>query len=159
MGKTEVPMNKTFDRYSSVIFALIGALFVVESRNIATSAYGSQVGPNLFPLGLGILLILLSVRLFFETTRTTDGKAQAAPLKHKRFLIMLVATTLYACFLEEIGYVIGTFLFLLTGFRAMGSSSWWKSAVIALLFSVGVYYIYVHILQGTLPGLPAWLGF
>jgi putative tricarboxylic transport membrane protein len=152
-------MNKTFDRYSSIIFALIGALFVVESRNISTSAYGSQVGPNLFPMGLGSLLILLSIRLFFESMKGQAGERQSSPLQYKRFLIILASTVLYAFFLEEIGYVIGTFLFLLVGFRVMGSTSWWKSALIAMLFSGGVYYIFVEILQGTLPGFPSWMGF
>ncbi|MFY0544252.1 tripartite tricarboxylate transporter TctB family protein [Brevibacillus sp. H7] len=152
-------MNKTFDRYASAIFALIGALFVAESRNIAASAYGSQVGPNLFPLGLGILLILLSVRLFYETAKVQSDQSQSVPLRHKRFLLMLAVTFLYAWFLEEIGYLIGTFLFLLAGFKLMGSGSWLKSAGISLLFSSGVYYTYVHILKGTLPGFPSWLGF
>jgi putative tricarboxylic transport membrane protein len=152
-------MNKYFDRYASVIFALIGTLFVVESRNIATSAYGSQVGPNMFPMGLGILLILLSIRLFFESWKASGGEGKSAPLQHKRFLIILAATCLYAYFLEDIGYVIGTFLFLLAGFRVMGAESWWKSGLIALLFSGGVYYLYVDILQGTLPGFPSWIGF
>ncbi|MDA5107188.1 MULTISPECIES: tripartite tricarboxylate transporter TctB family protein [Brevibacillus] len=151
-------MNKTFDRASSILFALIGALFVVESRSISTSAYGSEVGPNLFPMGLGILLILLGLRLFWETFRYRGAVPSAVPLRHKRFLLMLLATVLYAWFLEEIGYVIGTFLFLLAGFRLMGSASWWKSAAVALAFSVGVYAVYVHILKGTLPGFPSWLG-
>lgn len=151
-------MNKTFDRYASIVFAVIGAFFVTESRNISTSAYGSQVGPNLFPLLLGIILVLLSARLFYETFRykTEQGKRQETNVK--RFLIMLAATFLYAYFLEDIGYLLGTFVFLLIGFIVMESKSWWKSALIAASFSVIVYYVYVEILEGSLPGFPAWLG-
>ncbi|HLG28000.1 MAG TPA: tripartite tricarboxylate transporter TctB family protein, partial [Paenisporosarcina sp.] len=54
-------MSKTFDRFASIAFLLIGLLFVVESRSISQSAYGSSVGPNIFPLALGIILILLSI--------------------------------------------------------------------------------------------------
>lgn len=154
-------MNKTFDRFGSVAFALVGALFVAESRKIATSAYGSEVGPNLFPLALGLLLILLSLRLLWETyAKQPQGAVQApeVPLQNKRFLVMLAATVLYVLLLEEIGYVITTFLFLTVTFRVMGSASLWKSALIALCFSAGVYGIYVYVLKGTLPGLPAWLG-
>lgn len=150
-------MNKTFDRYSSILFALIGAFFVVGSKTISTSAYGSQVGPNMFPLGLGIVLILLSFRLFYETTKYSSNQVTAEKLNHKRFLTMIGITIIYIILLEPVGYVISTFLFLVAAFRIMDSKTWWKTVLIAAAFSVGVYYIYVEILQGTLPDFPVWL--
>lgn len=153
-------MNLTFDRFGSILFALIGAMFVVESRSISASAYGSEVGPNIFPLGLGILLILLSLRLFWETLKKkgTSATAAAEKLNYRRFLLILAATFLYVLLLEILGYVIATFLFLAFAFRVMGSASLVKAALIALVFSAGVYYLYVYLLQGTLPPFPAWLG-
>lgn len=155
-------MNKVFDRYSSVCFALVGALFVIESRNISTSAYGSEVGPNMFPMGLGIILIILSLRLFWESTRSkAEGSAATGgkSLQYKRFLTIFAATLLYVYLLEPVGYVIMTFLFLFVTFKVMGSKSYFKTTLVSFAFSVGVYYVYVHLLQGTLPGFPVWLGF
>lgn len=151
-------MNKTFDRYASVVFAAIGAFFVVSSQGVAESAYGSQVGPNLFPLILGILLIMLSIRLFFETRSYETGRKEESTKNLKRFLIIVGATFVYAFFLEDIGYLIGTSLFLFVGFQVMGNRSWWKSALVAILFSAAVYGVYVEILEGSLPGWPAWFG-
>ena len=154
-------MNRTFDRFSSVCFALIGAFFVVESQRISSSAYGSQVGPNMFPLGLGIVMILLSLRLFWEAGKKTSGSpaGDAAASRYGPFFIMLLATLLYVLLLEPVGYVITTFLFLLVAFRVMGAKSIVSSLLVALGFSAGVYFLYVHVLKGTLPGFPAWLGF
>ncbi|GED27173.1 hypothetical protein BAG01nite_32750 [Brevibacillus agri] len=153
-------MNARFDRYGSIAFALVGAFFITESQHISTSAYGSQVGPNMFPFGLGILLVLLSLRLFWETFQAKNRAVAEAPEKllYKRFLLMLVATVLYVLLLEPIGYVIATALFLYVTFLVMGSKSQLQSAVVSLLFSVGVYVVYVQLLKGTLPGLPTWLG-
>lgn len=154
-------MNRIFDRYSSICFALVGALFVVESRNISTSAYGSEVGPNMFPLGLGLILILLSLRLFWESSQKTAGYGapeNAAKLQYKRFIIMLTATFLYVFLLEPIGYILTTFLFLFVTFQVMGSKSYLKTILVSLCFSVGVYYVYVGLLKGTLPGFPVWSG-
>lgn len=151
-------MNKTFDRYASVVFAAIGAFFVAASQGIAESAYGSQVGPNLFPLLLGILLILLSARLFFETRSYPHGEKEAGANNRKRFLLMVFATFLYAYFLEEIGYLLGTSLFLFVGFQVMGNRSWWRSALVATLFTGAVYGLYVEVLEGSLPGWPSWFG-
>ena len=154
-------MILTFDRFGSILFALIGAVFIVESRSISTSAYGSDVGPNLFPLGLGVLLILLSLRLFWETLKQKNahtGASSSDSLNYKRFLLILVATFLYVFLLETLGYVIATFLFLTFAFRVMGSASILKAAILSLVFSAGVYFLYVYLLKGTLPEFPAWLG-
>lgn len=152
-------MSKTFDRYASLLFLVVGAAFVIGSLNISSSAYGSNVGPNIFPMGLGGLLVLLSVRLFYETFRYKQEKQKGASLDYKRFGIILAAAVLYVLVLEEIGYVISTFLFLLVGFQTMEKGKWLSSLFISALFSIGIEYLYVEVLDGTLPGLPDWLGF
>lgn len=154
-------MNLMFDRIGSLFFALVGALFIAESQNISSSAYGSQVGPNMFPFGLGVILILLSLRLLWETYKKGTAASTSephSPLRYKRFFFILTATILYVLLLEILGYVISSFAFLTYAFTMMGSKSVLKSVIVSLLFSVGVYGIYVHLLKGTLPGLPSWLG-
>jgi putative tricarboxylic transport membrane protein len=135
---------------------IIGVLFVIGSRTISKTAYGSNVGPDIFPLGLGIILVLLSIRLFYETLRYPKAEGKKESLDYKRFFIILGAALLYALLLETIGYVITTFLFLLVGFQTMERGKWVPSILIALLFSFGVYYLYVGVLEGTLPGYPIW---
>jgi putative tricarboxylic transport membrane protein len=151
-------MNKTFDRYAGIVFFIVGALFIIESTKIATSAYGSNIGANIFPLVLGILLCLLSLRLVYETFRIKHTENHKEKLDYKRFGIIFAAAVLYAYFLEDIGFVIGTFLFLMISFQTMQRGRIWVSLIIASAFSYGVYYLYVHVLDGTLPGFPAWLG-
>ncbi|QQE74501.1 tripartite tricarboxylate transporter TctB family protein [Brevibacillus composti] len=152
-------MNKTVDRYTSFFFLFIGVSFIVGSRSIAQSSYGSEVGPDIFPFWLGVICSLLSVRLFFESLRAKGEEEQQEKksLDYKKFAIILGTTTLYCLFLEKIGYVIGTFLFLLIGFQTIDKRKWPLSTLISLAVSVGVYYVYVEILQGTLPGFPSWL--
>lgn len=149
-------MDKTFDRYASVVFLMIGAAFAVGSFSISKTSYGSSVGPNIFPLGLGIIMILLSIRLFFETLRYKENGKEKDSLDYKRFLIILVAAFFYALTLETIGYVIGTFIFLLIGFQTMEKGKLLKSVIISGIFSFAVYYIFVVLLKGTLPGFPIW---
>jgi putative tricarboxylic transport membrane protein len=153
-------MNKTFDRYASLVFLALGIAFAAGSMSISTSTYGSNVGPNIFPLGLGVILVLLSLRLFYETFQTKqERKEDGQKLDYKRFLVILFASVLYALLLEKVGYVISTFLFLFIGFQTMEKGKWLKSLIISAVFSVGVYVLYVEVLEGTLPGFPAWLGF
>lgn len=151
-------MSKTFDRYASVVFLAMGVAFVIGSMGISQSAYGSDVGPNIFPLGLGSILVLLSLRLFCETFQYKKEQKEKSRLDYKRFGIILAAAVLYALLLEEVGYVISTFAFLLVGFQTMEKGKWLSTLLVSGGFSCGLYYLYVEILEGTLPGFPVWLG-
>ncbi|NNV07866.1 tripartite tricarboxylate transporter TctB family protein [Geobacillus sp. C56-T2] len=149
-------MNKTADRIAAVAFLAVGSLFMAESLRLSKSAYGSAVGPNVFPFLLGLVLALLSIKLLFETRGYKDSAGEKPPRQYKKFLIIFVAAILYAALLETIGYVIMTFLFLVVGFQTMVKGALWKSVVIAAGFSLGVYGLYVKLLQGTLPSWPVW---
>ncbi|WP_126428122.1 tripartite tricarboxylate transporter TctB family protein [Brevibacillus marinus] len=151
-------MNKTVDRYTALFFFILGIAFVMGSRTIAQSAYGSSVGGDVFPFWLGVVCTLLSVLLFVETLKSKDEKREKQSLDFKTFAIIFVATALYCLLLEKIGYVISTFLFLFVGFQTIQRGKWLLSFIISLIASCGVYYVFVEILQGTLPGFPAWLG-
>lgn len=126
------------------------------SRQIASSAYGSVVGPDIFPLVLGGILILLSLRLFYETFRYQVKSGEKVEMQYKLFVIIFIATLIYVLTLETIGYVITTFVFLLVCFQAMEKGKWIKSLIISAAFSGVVYYVFVEILKGTLPGWPIW---
>jgi putative tricarboxylic transport membrane protein len=149
-------VSKTFDRVAAIAFLAVGALFMVESLRISKSAYGSTVGPNIFPLMLGLVLTLLSIKLLLETRRYADSDKKKQTLEYKKFFVILIAVILYAALLETVGYVITTFLFLTVGFQTMEKGSLWKSLLIAACFSLGVYALYVKLLQGTLPSWPIW---
>jgi putative tricarboxylic transport membrane protein len=149
-------VSKTFDRVAAIAFLAVGALFMTESMRISKSAYGSSVGPNVFPFLLGLILMLLSIKLLLETMRYADSYKKKQPLQYKKFFIILIAAVIYAALLETVGYVIMTFLFLVVGFQTMGKGTLWKSVVIAACFSLGVYGLYVKLLQGTLPSWPIW---
>ncbi|MGM7720177.1 tripartite tricarboxylate transporter TctB family protein [uncultured Metabacillus sp.] len=150
-------MSKTFDRYSSIVYLMIGIFFISESRNISDTAYGSNVGPDIFPTILGAILILLSIRLFYETFHYLDPATEKEVLDYKPFFSILISALFYALLLESVGFILTTFLFLLICFQVMDRKQLIKSAVIAACFSGGVYYLFVEVLEGSLPGWPIWL--
>jgi putative tricarboxylic transport membrane protein len=151
-------MSKSFSRIASAVLFIVGAAFAMESGRISDSAYGSNVGPNMFPMGLGILLMLLCIRLFYETFRyPQEGKREPEPVyDYKRFFIILGSALLYALLLQKLGYLMTTFLFLTVSFQVMERGRLWKSVLISGVFTFGVYYVFVQVLQGSLPGLPMW---
>jgi putative tricarboxylic transport membrane protein len=150
-------MALKFDYIASVLFLAVGVLFIIGSRQLESSSYGSAVGPDIFPLILGGALILLSIRLFYETFITKNPQETKEKLQYKPFLIIFAATLFYILTLETIGYVITTFLFLFVCFQTMERSKVILSLIISACFSGLVYFLYVEILKGTLPGWPIWL--
>lgn len=158
-GWWEELASKAFDRYMSIIFIGVGTFFIVQSLQISASTYGSSVGPNIFPILLGSLSILLSILLFFQTTRYKETNKEKEARDYRKFLKTVGLALLYALTLEWIGYVISTFIFLLIGFQIMQRGKVLYSIIISGLFTVVVYYVYVEVLHGTLKGFPEWLAF
>lgn len=150
-------MDIKFDRVASVLFLAVGVLFIIGSKHIPSSSYGSVVGPDIFPLVLGILLCLLSVRLFYETfVSGNKQQGKKEQLQYKPFIIIFTATLIYVLTLEKVGYVITTFLFLFVCFQTMERKKILQSLIISACFSGIVYFVFVEILKGTLPGWPVW---
>ncbi|PEJ56755.1 transporter [Bacillus sp. AFS002410] len=145
-------MSKKFDRLAAIIFLITGITFILESRNIATTAYGSVVGPNVFPFILGCALSLLSCRLFYETFSYKVKEKDEVQYNYKQFFIILVSAILYALLLEKIGFIISSFLFLIVSIQTLERGNWFKSISISLGYSVIIYVIFVEVLKGTLPG-------
>ncbi|MEK0291688.1 tripartite tricarboxylate transporter TctB family protein [Caldifermentibacillus hisashii] len=144
-------MNKKFDRIAGTVFLLIGLFFLTESQKLMGSAYGSQVGPEAFPAGLGILLIILSFRLLYETFKYKDSRSQKEKFEYKRFVLIFISAIIYIFLLEKIGYIISTFIFLIITFQIMERGKWLYSMLISAAFSFGVYFLYVELLGGVLP--------
>lgn len=150
-------LSLSFDKMAAILFFCVGILAIAGSGDLADSSYGSNVGPNIFPFVLGVVLVLLSLRLFYEAFKTVQKERESEHLDWGRFGVIFIAALLYVLLLETIGYIITTFLFLFISFQAMERKRWIVSLVIAGVFSAAVYYIYVEVLAGTLPGWPVWL--
>ncbi|WP_045522190.1 tripartite tricarboxylate transporter TctB family protein [Neobacillus niacini] len=149
-------MALKFDYIASVLFLAVGVLFIIGSKHLESSSYGSAVGPDIFPLILGSGLVLLSIRLLYETFITKNQQGRKEKLQYKPFLIIFAATLVYILTLETIGYVITTFLFLFVCFQTMERSKMILSLIISACFSGLVYFLYVEVLKGTLPDWPIW---
>ena len=149
--------NKTFDTIAGCVFLVVGMFFIVASTGISASSYGSKVGPNIFPTGLGTILVLLSVIVITQARRVQPSAENKEQRNYKRFALVLSSTFLYILLFEPLGYVISTFLYLGFVFQVMERKKLLFSVLIAAFFSFAVYYLYVVVFQGTLPPFPEWL--
>ncbi len=151
-------MNKTFDTIAGCVFLVVGAFFVAGSLGISQSSYGITVGPNVFPFGLGVILILLSLVVIYQARRHPAKARRSGTRDYRRLGLLFLATVVYVFVFETLGYVISTFLYLVFVFQVMERKGLLISVGIAAFFSCLVYYVYVIAFQGTLPPFPEWLG-
>lgn len=152
-------MNKTFDRSLSLVIIAVCSVFIFESTKMLKGSFGSTIGPGMLPMILAIVLAILSLINFYQTFRVKNSGEKGEKLQYKRFLILLVTSILYCLLLELLGYVISTFLFLIIAFQVMEKGKIIYSLIFSAVISVGVYFLYVDVMKGSLPGLPVWLGF
>ncbi len=112
-------------------------------------------GPGFFPLWLSILLALLAAMMFRQAT---FGRPEAMPddfFANRRGYLhigaVLAALVGVIVLLEPLGFclvMLGFYVFLLT---FLGRQHPVVTAVIALVASLGVYYVFVHWLAVPLP--------
>jgi putative tricarboxylic transport membrane protein len=150
--------NKTFDTIAGCVFLIVGVFFIAASMGISKSSYGSNVGPNIFPLGLGAILVFLSLIVIYKAKGSQASPQEKARRDYKRFALILAATFAYILLFEPLGYVISTFLYLTVVFQVMERKKLLHAILIAAFFSLAVYVVYVVVLQGALPPLPERLG-
>lgn len=143
-----------FDRYASIVFIALGVSLFFYAQTLTVTSTGSSIGPKELPLFLSVVLTFLGAINLISALRSKLPDKKEEGLEYKKFLVMLGWLLLYVLLLEPLGYVISTFLFLFAGFQTMTRGEYWKSALIAAAFAGGVYYLYVEIALGMLPGLP-----
>ena len=138
--------------YSFFFFAL-AALYVVGGLNIEEGFYSDPVGSNFWVVGIGCVIMVLSILLFFSRR---DFVGNFPPAKEWLAKIpFILAIFLYSYLLPVFGYAIATPLLML--FVGLDFKAGWKGAVVsALSMSLGCYLVFDFLLDISLPAGSLW---
>ena len=144
---------KYSDFISGIFWLMIGLLLSIWSLSYRTGSIINP-GPGFLPLGLGLLLIFLSLILLWQAKKSflvkEKGTSASFPGIWKKgytLLILLLATF----FFETIGYLLTFFLFIICLMKGAGVQSWWKIVLMAFCSAMGVYLVFVLLLGQPLP--------
>jgi putative tricarboxylic transport membrane protein len=138
---------------SGIFLALLGLAAVWASTGIEEGA-GEYLHPRTFPMLLGILLFLggglLAVRSMLAATG--DTPIEWPDRRGWRYWsIALVSLTLYVALSASLGFIICTFFFVAGFILYFGRRHPLYAAVWALGVVVFVYFVFVRVLDLTLP--------
>lgn len=145
-------MRKTLVAVTGLIL-LLGAIYVGETLRYPRGT-PAQPGPGLYPLLLGLLLIVGSCGTLVESLsqRLPDVESvwPTGPARW-RMLAILLASLGYIVLLPYVGHSIAGTLSVLVVLRAMGVKRWLPAVVLAVAMGLGSYYLFGVILGVPLP--------
>ena len=112
-------------------------------------------GPGFFPFWLGVGLAALVAVWLAQVSRPAGRPKEGAFLPERSGLLrigtILAALGAMAACMDLLGFKLAMFLFLGFLLRIVGRQSWWVTAVVTLLGSVGVYHVFGRYLDVQLP--------
>jgi hypothetical protein len=135
---------KRDDIICGAIIFLFGGVTVALSLMMPIGTFRSA-GTGLFPLCLGILLMVLSVLfalnlLFGKKIASTKTEAPAAmPTSTGQVILFLGATALSVLCFNTLGYAVTSFLLMVLLLRILGTERWVFNIVLSLVTAAGSY--------------------
>ena len=140
---------------------LFGLLTTALSLRMPIGTF-RMAGTGMFPLFLGILLMILSgvfvLRVFFQgkekqVRKEASVESSESPVQLILFLGTMVLATL---FFSRLGYPLTSFLLVLGLLRTLGIKRWGLNILISLVTAAGSYFLFVKWLDIPMP--KGWLG-
>ncbi len=115
-------------------------------------------GPGFLPFGLGLCLIILSLILIFKNL---GGKSSPIPFWPRRSwlrpLLGLLSLAFFAIFINYLGFILTTFIFLIIWMGLIERLRWKTVLFISLGATAGLYLLFVFFLEIPLPtGFLKW---
>jgi len=144
-----------------VVIFLFGGITALLSLRMPIGTF-RIAGTGMFPLFLGILLMILSVafilKIFFqgkaaEVKKEPSPESSESPLQMILFLGTMALATL---FFNKLGYPLVSFLLMLSLLRILGIKRWGLNILISVVTAVGSYLLFVKWLDIPMP--KGWIG-
>jgi putative tricarboxylic transport membrane protein len=143
-----------------ILIFLFGAATAYFSLRIPLGTFRAA-GSGLFPLGLGILLMGLSIVLLIKAYVQGRPIREKKPLSEvsrsvKQVVLFMGAIALATLLFKDLGYPLVSFLLLFALLRILGVRRWAYNLSLSLLTATGAYFLFVLWLQIPLP--KGWIG-
>ncbi len=142
-----------------IVLFLFGGVTTLFSLKMPIGTF-RVAGSGMFPLCLGILLMMLSalylLSLYFKEKPSEKNPASELSEPNKQTILFLGTMVLTTLFLNGLGYPLSSFLLLLFLFRILGLKRWAHNALLSFITAVASYLLFVQWLKIPLP--KGWIG-
>jgi putative tricarboxylic transport membrane protein len=146
---------RIYQQIASVIFAALGVFLVAEGVGLKLEGEFGP-GPGFMAFVVGALLIIVSAAwgLLVSRTASTPIPAELLPDREGTYKVVLTvaALLLFAAIFDIVGFKLAMFGFLLAALFVFGRDHPIIKIVVAVLFSFGLFVLFVRVLRVPLPG-------
>ncbi|MBP2076909.1 tripartite tricarboxylate transporter TctB family protein [Oceanobacillus polygoni] len=139
----------TINQKISIPLFLLAVAYIIASILLPKYDY-ILIDADGFPLILGGFLLVLSVLLFFNKEEE-DARVFIAREDLKIIGIVVALILLYIVFLEPLGFVISTALFIFICSFLLGYRNNIVNSIVSLLFPITFYLLFTRYLMISLP--------
>jgi putative tricarboxylic transport membrane protein len=144
-----------------IVIFLFGGATVLLSLKMPIGTFRSA-GTGMFPLCLGILLMILScifvLKIYFQGKKGQVKKE--APIESSgppiQLILFLGTMALATLFFNQLGYPLTSFLLMVALLRILGIKRWGLNILISVVTAVGSYFLFVKWLDIPMP--KGWIG-
>ncbi|GHC23719.1 tripartite tricarboxylate transporter TctB family protein [Aidingimonas halophila] len=141
-------MKLAADRLLGIVLTGLAAFIAVQALRLNVPISYDPVGPKAFPLGLAILLAMLSLVLVFKPGEDGQWPHRALTLK---ILLVLGVMLIYALLFTRLGFIITT-LMTVAMLARIFDASWNRALITGVVMSVGSFFLFTDALGISLPG-------
>jgi putative tricarboxylic transport membrane protein len=142
---------------TGIISIVLGLVYSLTALRLPRMAMGDRLGPKIFPYFVGIVTIITGIALILQDRdpEKRSKKAEFGFKEHKNLwlniVILTIAGILFGFFIDELGYMIATALFIFSVSMLINKGKLVQNIVIAVLFSVVTYFVFGVALKLSLP--------
>lgn len=119
-----------------------------------------MAGTGLFPLCLGVLLIVLSslflIKLYLQKKEGKHVITVQLPSSIKQLMLFLGAMLLATLFFNRLGYPLVAFLLMVSLLKILGMKRWRTVLPLSFITAIVCYFLFVQWLKIPLPR--GWIG-
>ena len=143
-----------------LVAVVLGAVYAYQSWALPRAPIGNPLAPVMFPLGLGLLMMLLGAITFATEAAkglNSDDKAKRPQfhLKGMKLIFFVIFMCLvYTVLFDHAGFVFSTLIFLMCMLSVINAGRFKQNLVVTLAFSFGLWYIFQSVFQINLPASP-----
>ena len=144
-----------------IVIFLFGAITTVLSLKMPLGTF-RMAGTGMFPLILGILLMVLSgafiLKNLFQGNEKQVKKEASVESSESPFqlILFLGAMVLATLFFNQLGYPLTSFLLMVALLRILGIKRWGQNILISVVTAAGSYFLFVKWLDIPMP--KGWIG-
>ncbi|HOO02963.1 MAG TPA: tripartite tricarboxylate transporter TctB family protein [Rectinema sp.] len=142
---------------TGIISIVLGLVYSITALRLPRMAMGDRLGPKIFPYFVGIVTIITGIALILQdrNPEKRSKKTEFGFKEHKNLwlniVILTIAGIIFGLFIDELGYMIATALFMFSVSMLINKGKLVQNIVIAVLFPVVTYFVFGVALKLSLP--------